>query len=375
MDIKHTYLRLVFNLWFLITPPTLIGYYFPWVSGTRIPGRRFGQVPLLKGFGRRTAEKRLDAITDSFNSRLDAHSDLEVWARKFLVDQVQAHATWARLSRLFLAAPGMLATVALALVVSPLTWRTSSLWAICVYLTFVYVSATLTCIDIWAVRNADSAGAVSVAAVGVAESFTTRAGKGPAKLTPVVWQSELIEQLCTALVRRAYRQSAKAVPGSRITMMQETATVVRALRYRAALVHAHAEGEERQAHERELFLLISNIVKYSSRPRAQIIDFRVIDTDRLGHVPDAVPDVTDIPSSKALVLVPLLFVCVLVAVSVALGMTGAAGEITQPIVIGLALAGIPLIRPFGVTVLDAFMQPSASASRQADPLPMPEPAQ
>ncbi|MFG3234015.1 hypothetical protein ACGFZG_19965 [Streptomyces antibioticus] len=224
-------------------------------------------------------------------------------------------------------------------------------------------------------RNADSAGVVSVAAVSVTESFTTRSGNGPAKLTPVVWQSQLIEQLCTALARRAYRQSAKAVPGSRITMMQETETVVRALRYRAALVHSHVEGEERQTHERELFLLISNIVKYTSRPRAQIIDFRVIDTDRFAHVPDAVPEATDIPSSKALVLVPLLFVCVLVAVSVTLGVTGAAGEITQPIVIGLALAFMPLAHPLGVTVLDTFTQPSASASRQAGSLPMSEPAQ
>ncbi|MFJ5034470.1 hypothetical protein ACIQB5_41950 [Streptomyces sp. NPDC088560] len=109
------------------------------------------------------------------------------------MDQVHAHATWAQLSRLFLVAPGMLASVALALVVSPLAWRTSSLWAIGVYLTFVYVSAALTCVDIWAVRNADSAG--TVAAMRVLESFTTRADKAPAKSTRAAWQSQLIEQL------------------------------------------------------------------------------------------------------------------------------------------------------------------------------------
>ncbi|MFD9328456.1 hypothetical protein [Streptomyces sp. NPDC060065] len=64
------------------------------------------------------------------------------------MNQAHAHATWAQLRRLFLAAPGMLASTALALVVTPSAGRTSSIWAIGVYLTFVYVSALLTCIDI-----------------------------------------------------------------------------------------------------------------------------------------------------------------------------------------------------------------------------------
>jgi hypothetical protein len=355
---KQTYLWFVFNLWLLVTPCTLIGYYIPWVSRTRIPGRRLGRVPLLKRFRRRNAINGLAEIREQLKERPDDDCpELEVLTDKPLVDQVHAHATWAQLSRLFLAAPGMLASVALAFVVSPLTWRSSSLWAIGVYLTFVYVSAFLTCVDIWAVRNADSAGTVTVAAVGVLESFTTRADKAPAKSTRAAWQSQLIEQLCTALVRRAHRESIGAVPGSRSDMVQDTARVVCALRHRAALVHGGVEGQERQVRERELSLLICGILKYSSRPRTEVVDFRVVDTDWLADVPDPLPEATEVPSPKARVLVPLLFMCALAAVAAALGVTGAVGEFTPPIVIALAMAAAPLARRFGVTVLDTFAEP------------------
>ncbi|MFI5554896.1 hypothetical protein [Streptomyces sp. NPDC051738] len=341
MSMRQTYLWFTFYLWFTVTPCMLIIYYIPWVSGTRIPGRRLGRVPLLKQFRRRNARSRLDAVRERLSENLRTCPDFEVLASEPLVNQVHAHATWAQLSRIFLAAPGMLASAALALVVSPLAWRSSSLWAVGVYLTFVFVSAFLTCIDIWAVRNADSAGTVTLAAVGVLESFTTRAKKAPAKSTTAAWQSQLIEQLCMALVRRAHRESAGTVPGSRLTMAQNTACVVRALRHHAALVHDSAESEERRTHERELWLLICNILKYSSRPRGDVVDFRVVDVDRLAAVPDALPEATAVPSPKARVLVPLLFMCALVAVAVALGLTGAAGEFTQPIFVALAMAVLP----------------------------------
>ena len=211
------------------------------------------------------------------------------------------------------------------------------------------MSAFLTCIDIWAIRNADSAGTVTLAAVGVLESFTTRAKKAPAKSTIAAWQSQLTERLCMALVRRAHRESAGAVPGSHLTMAQNTACVVRALRHHTALVHDSAESEERRTHERELWLLIWNILRYSSRPRVDVVDLHVVDADRLAAAPDAVPDATAMPSPKARVLVPLLFMCVLVAVAVAFGLTGAAGEFTQPRVVALAVAVLPFARRFGVT--------------------------
>ncbi|WP_326723518.1 hypothetical protein OHT59_33115 [Streptomyces sp. NBC_00243] len=375
MSMRQTYLWFTFYLWFIVTPCTLISYFIPWVSGSRIPGRRLGCVPLLKRFRRRNARSRLDAVREKLPENLRACPESKVLTSDPLVNQVHAHATWAQASLIYLAAPGMLASAALALVVNTLAWRASSLWAVAVYLTFVYVSAFLTCIDIWAVRNADSAGAVTLAAVGVLESFTTRAKKAPAKSTPAVWQSQLIEQLCTVLVRRAHRESAGAVPGSRLTMAQNTACLVRALRHHIALIHDSAESEERPMHERELWLLICNILKYSSRPRADVVDFRVVDPDLLAAVPDVVPEASAVPSPKARVLVPLLFICALAAVAVVLGATGAAGEVTQPIVVALALAVLPFARRFGVTALDAFAQPPvpAPASPQVDPQPVPEP--
>ncbi|MFD9328455.1 hypothetical protein [Streptomyces sp. NPDC060065] len=210
--------------------------------------------------------------------------------------------------------------------------------------------------------------------MSVLESFTTRADKAPAKSTPAAWQSQLIEQLGTALIRRAHRESAKAVPGSRLTMEQTTAAAVRALRHHTALVHDNAESEERRTHERELLLLICDILKYSSRPRAHVVDFRVVDTDRLANVPDTVPEATAVPSPKARVFVPLLFMCVLAAVAVALGVTGAVGEFTQPIVVTLAIAAVPLARRFGVTALDTFAHPPVPARdpRQEDTQLVPE---
>ncbi|WP_329470507.1 hypothetical protein OIE75_10760 [Streptomyces sp. NBC_01723] len=271
--------------------------------------------------------------------------------------QVHAHSTWVPLSRLVFAVPGMFACAALALVVVPSDWRTSPLWAIGVYLGFILVSALLTCIDILAVRNADPAGTVTAVAVGVLESFTTRSDKAPAKLTPVIWQSRMVEQLCTDLTRRAHRESAGAVPGSRLAMVSSTASVIRALRHHTALVHGNAACEERTTHERELVLLICSILAYSSRTRALVADFRVCDADRLANVPEAVPDATAMPSPKARVVVPSLFLCTLVAVAVGLGLTGAAGEFTAPIVVTLAMAAAPIASRFGVTVLDSFAEP------------------
>jgi hypothetical protein len=185
----------------------------------------------------------------------------------------------------------------------------------------------------------------------------------------------LIEELCTALVRRAHRESVGVVPGSRLIMTQDTECVVRALRHHAAVIHDSTQNEERRTHERELWLLICNVLKYSSRPRSDVVDFRVVDVERLAAVPDAVPEATAVPSPKARVLIPVLFMCALIMVAVALGVTGAAGEFTQPIVIALAMAVVPFTRRFGVTALDAFAQPPAPApaSHQVDPQPVPEP--
>lgn len=364
MSMRQTYLWFVFYFWFAVTPCTLIAYYIPWVSGTRVPGRRLGRVPLLKQFGRRAARQRLGKLVDGLGPR----PVTEVLTRESLVDQVHGHATWAQLSRIFLAAPAMLAAPALALVVNPLTWRTSSLWALGVYLSFVHISVLLTCIDIWAVRNADSAGTVTYAAVGVLESFTTCADKAPAKSTPAAWQSQLVEQLSAALIRRAHKESAKVVPGSRLTMVQNTASAVRALRHHTALVHANpADSEERQTHKRELWLLICSILKYSSRPPAEVVDFRVVDPERLADVPATVPEPTAVPSPKARVLVPLLFMCALSAVAVALGITGAAGEFTGPIVVAMTMAAAPLAHRFGVTVLDSFAQPALPPPSVSEP--------
>ncbi|MFG2358593.1 hypothetical protein [Streptomyces sp. NPDC048521] len=211
--------------------------------------------------------------------------------------------------------------------------------------------------DIWAVRNADSAGTVTAVAVGLLESFTTRADQAPPKSTPAAWQSQMVEQLCRALVRRAHRESGGAVPGSRLTMAQSTATTVRALRHRTALVHSNVTKEERTTHERELLSLVCDLLTYSSRPRADVVDFRVVNADRLADVPETVPDVTAVPSPKARVLAPLLFLGALVAITIGLGFTGVAGEFTAPIVVALAMAAAPLARRFGVTVLDSFAEP------------------
>ncbi|MCL6669596.1 hypothetical protein [Streptomyces panaciradicis] len=375
MSVRQTYLWFVFYFWFTVTPCVLVSYYIPWVSGTRIPGRYLGRVPLLKRLGLGKARSRLESIREALPEPVRVCTEVDVLTHKPVVRQVHAHATWAQLSWMFLAAPGMLASAALALVVNPSAWRASSLWAVGVYLTFVFVSALLTCIDIWAVRNADSAGTVTYTAVEVLESFTTRAKKGPVKSTPAAWQSQSIEQLCTALARRAHRESAGAVPGSRLQMIQSTARVVRALRHHTAHIHESADSEQRRTHERELWLLICNIMKYSSRPRAEVADFRVVDVDRLVAVPDTVLEPTAVPSPKARVLVPLLFMCALAAVGVALGVTGVAGEFTQPIVVALAMAVVPFARRFGVTALDAFAQPSptALAPQQADPQTVSEP--
>ncbi|MFJ5034471.1 hypothetical protein ACIQB5_41955 [Streptomyces sp. NPDC088560] len=73
-------------------------------------------------------------------------------------------------------------------------------------------------------------------------------------------------------------------------------------------------------------------------------------------------------------LVPLLFICALTAVAAALGVTGAAGEFTPPIVVALAMAAAPLARRFGVTVLDAFAEPPSPlpASRRDESQRVPE---
>ncbi|MFE0871687.1 MULTISPECIES: hypothetical protein [Streptomyces] len=360
MSMRQDFLWFVFYFWFFVVPCQLAAYYVPWVGGTRVPGRLLGRVWLLKQLGRRKAETRLDAVKSALTERLGPREEWEVLTSEPLVDHVQAHATWLRLSRTFLAAPGMLACAALALVIASSAWPTWPLWAIGVYLSFVQVSALLTCIDIWAVRNADSAGTATAVAVGVLESFTTRADKAPAKSTRVTWQSQMIEQLCESLVRRAYRESSGAVPGSRLAMAHSTASVVRAMRHRAALVHGDVTSDERAIHERELMLLVCSILKYSSRRRADVVDFRLVDEERLADVPEEVPDTTAVPSSKARVLVPLLFLGALVAIAIGLGATGATGEFTTPVVMALAMVFAPLTHQVGVTVLDSFAEPLTS---------------
>ncbi|MCQ4196826.1 hypothetical protein [Streptomyces parvulus] len=357
MSTRQTLLHFAFYFWLLATSGAFVVYYIPWLSGTRVPGRRLGGVPLLKRLGRRTAEDRLGAVKDELTRRRVPCADLQVLTKKPLVDQVHAHSTWLPLSRLVFAVPGMFACAALALVVVPSEWRTSPLWAIGVYLAFTLVSAMLTCVDILAVRNADPTGTVTAVAVGVLESFTTRSDKAPAKSTPVAWQSRMVEQLCTALVRRAHRESVGAVPGSRLAMASSTASVARALRHHTTLVHGATTCEERTTHERELMRLICSLLTYSSRPRALVVDFRVCDADRLANLPEAVPDATAMPSPKARVIVPLLFLCVLVAMAVGLGITGAVGEFTAPIVVTLAMAAAPIASRFGVTVFDSLAEP------------------
>jgi hypothetical protein len=56
MGMRQTFLWFVFYFWLLATLGTLVAFYIPWVSGTRVPGRRLGSVPLLKQLGRRNAE-------------------------------------------------------------------------------------------------------------------------------------------------------------------------------------------------------------------------------------------------------------------------------------------------------------------------------
>ncbi|MFD9026458.1 hypothetical protein [Streptomyces parvulus] len=357
MSTRQTLLHFAFYFWLLATSGAFVVYYIPWLSGTRVPGRRLGGVPLLKRLGRRTAEDRLGAVKDELTRRRVPCADLQVLTKKPLVDQVHAHSTWLPLSRLVFAVPGMFACAALALVVVPSEWRTSPLWAIGVYLAFTLVSALLTCVDVLAVRNADPTGTVTAVAVGVLESFTTRSDRAPAKSTPVAWQSRMVEQLCTALVRRAHRESVGAVPGSRLAMASSTASVARALRHHTTLVHGATTCEERTTHERELMRLICSLLTYSSRPRALVVDFRVCDADRLANLPEAVPDATAMPSPKARVIVPLLFLCVLVAMAVGLGITGAVGEFTAPIVVTLAMAAAPIASRFGVTVFDSLAEP------------------
>jgi hypothetical protein len=370
---RQAFLWFVFYFWILATLGTLVAYYIPWVGGTRVPGRFLGRAPLLKRLGRRSAKDRLVAVKSELDRRPDPHPESTVLTTEQLIDQVHAHATWVPLSRVVFAVPGMLACAALALL-APSARHTSSLWAIGVYLTFFQVSVLLTCIDIWAVRNADSAGTVTAVAVRALESFTTRADEAPAKTTPAAWQSQMVEQLCTALARHAHRETASVVPGSRLTMAQRTATVVRALRHRTALVHDAVVDEERAAAERELLLLICNILTYSSRPRARVTVFRVADADRLADVPETVPDTMTVPSRKAHVLVPLLFLFVLMAMAVGFGVTGATAEFTGPIVIALAMAATPFVRRFGVTVLDSFAEPLArpATTGEEEPGPTPE---
>lgn len=373
MGMRQTFLWFVFYFWFIITSCQLLVYYVPWVRGARVPGRLLGQVPLLNRLGRRKAELRLNALKDTLTAKFGPGAEFERLTGRTIADQVHAHATWAQLSRIFLAVPGIVACVALPVVVTPSTWRTP-LWVIGVYLGFVHVSALLTCIDILAVRNADPAGTVTAAAVGVLESFTTRAGKAPAKTTPAAWQSQMIEHLCASLVRRAHRESVGVVPGSRLAMAQSTASAVRALRHRAALVHGSAAGEEvRATHERELVVLVCSVITYSSRPRGNVMDFCVVDAERLADVPESVPDITAVPSPKARVLVPLLFLCTLVAIAVGFGRTGASAEFTMPVITALAMAAAPLALRFGVTVLHSFTQPLIPAPTAGDGAPRPTP--
>ncbi|MFF1272706.1 hypothetical protein ACFVZC_04725, partial [Streptomyces marokkonensis] len=58
---------------------------------------------------------------------------------------------------------------------------------------------------------------------------------------------------------------------------------------------------------------------------------------------------------------PLLLLCALVDLAVGLGVTGAGGEFTAPIVVALAMAAAPLARRFGVTVLASFAESLAPA--------------
>ncbi|WP_019710629.1 hypothetical protein [Streptomyces xinghaiensis] len=142
MGMRQTFLWFVFYFWLLATLGTLVAFYIPWVSGTRVPGRRLGSVPLLKQLGRRNAEGRLGAVEEQLAGRLGRSPELEVLTSKPPVDQVQAHATWVPLSRIVFPVPGMLACVALALAITSSAWRISSpLWAIGVYVAFFHVSA------------------------------------------------------------------------------------------------------------------------------------------------------------------------------------------------------------------------------------------
>ncbi|MFF1272707.1 hypothetical protein ACFVZC_04730, partial [Streptomyces marokkonensis] len=61
----------------------------------------------------------------------------------------------------------------------------------------------------------------------------------------------------------------------------------------------------------------------------------MVDAERLAHVPETVRDAAAVPSPKARVLVPLLLLCALVDLAVGLGVTGAGGEFTAPIVVAL----------------------------------------
>ncbi|WP_157857384.1 hypothetical protein [Streptomyces yerevanensis] len=374
---KQAYLWFVFNLWLLITPYTLIGYYIPWAGGTRIPGRRLSRLPLLGSVGRPRAKARLSAVKEVLGDRPE-YRVLENEHCEHLLSQVHAHATWARLSRVFLMAPGALAVVALAFVLAPAAGHTPSPPLIGLYTAFFLFSVCLTGIDSRAIRNADSAGTVSVAAVAVLESFTTRADAVPAKSTPALWQSGLIEELCTALVRRAHRESLGAVPASRQSMANDTALLVRNLRHRAALVHSANEDETRRAREHELWSLVCGVLTYSSRPRAQVRDFHVVDAGLLSDVSDAGAAEATVPSLKARVLVPLVFMGAVIGVAVVLGVTGAAGEFAPLIVFAMAAAAAPLAHRFGVTVLDALVEPPAlpvappAAPRQDEPERTPE---
>ncbi|MGW4388477.1 hypothetical protein [Streptomyces sp. NPDC004685] len=367
---KQAYLWFVFNLWFLITPYTLAGYYLPWVGGTRIPGRRLGRVPLLGSAGRRGTRSRLEAVKTALGDR----PEYRVLESEDLLSQVHAHAIWARLSRIFLMAPGACAVVALAFVLTPSAGHTPSLLLTGLYAAFFLVSVFLTGVDARAVRNADSAGMVSVAAVAVLEAFTTRAERFPAKSTPALWQSGLIEELCTALVRRAHRESLGVVPASRQDMADNTARLVRNLRHRAALVHSGNEEEPRRAREHELWSLICSVLDYSSRQRAQVRDFRVVDADRLSDVPNVDTAEATGPSLKARVLIPLVFMSAVIGVAVVLDLTGVAGEYASLIVFAMAAAGAPLARRFGVTVLDALIEPPAlPAAARHEPEQTPQP--
>lgn len=135
-----------------------------------------------------------------------------------------------------------------------------------------------------------------------------------------------------------------AAAGQNEDLEQTPATAVRAPRHRTALVHDNATTEERAAYERELWLPICDILTYSSRPRADVVDFPVVDANRLADVPETVPDATAVPSRKARVLV------------------------------ALAMAAAPLARRFGVTVLDSFAEPLVPppVTGEDTPLPVPE---